>query len=108
MLTEFGEKLESHVNKKYKSFIRSTLNLQELAKHVSPHKVVLTHEVIAFKLGLESKSTKCIEMTLGYLLKLFSMGYVDIHVPNYCEEFTIMEASVARHPQNKYERELRQ
>ena len=52
LLIEFGEKLESHVNKKYKPFIRSTLNLQELAKNVNPQKVLLTTEVIAFKLGV--------------------------------------------------------
>lgn len=98
LLIEFGEKLEYHVNKKYRSFIRATLNLKELAKNVNQQRVVLTHEAIAFKLGIESKSTKCIEMTLTYLLKLFTLGYIDIHVPNYCEDFHILEASIEKKP----------
>ena len=46
-------------------------------------------------------------MTLNYLLKLFSLGYINIHVPNYCEEFTIMQASVVREapvPNKVYEK----
>jgi hypothetical protein len=46
--------------------------------------------MIAFKLGIESKSTKCIELSLNYLNKLFDLGYVDLTGPNYCLNFTIL------------------
>lgn len=60
LLIEFSEKIEVHVNKKYKSFIRSTLNLETLAKSIKPDRILLTKELIVFKLGFEAKSPKAI------------------------------------------------
>jgi hypothetical protein len=56
------------VNKKYKTFIRSILNLEVLAKSIKADRVILTRELIVFKLGLEAKSPKAIEISLTYLL----------------------------------------
>lgn len=55
-----------------------------------------------FKLGVEAKSTKCIEVALNYLLKLFSQGYIDLSAPNYCEDFVITEANIERKKVDKY------
>ena len=52
LLIEFEEKVESHLNKKYKTFLRKVVNLEGLAKSVNPNKIVLTKEMIVFKLGL--------------------------------------------------------
>lgn len=60
LLIEFGEKLEGHLNKKYRPVIKSMLSLSELSKSIKPDSVFLGQEMIAFKLGIESKSTKCI------------------------------------------------
>ena len=35
-------------------------------------------------------------MTLGYLLKLFTLGFIDLNAPNFCEDFTILEASIQK------------
>jgi hypothetical protein len=42
LLIEFEEKIEVNVNKKYKNFIRSMLNLEVLAKSIKSDKVILT------------------------------------------------------------------
>jgi hypothetical protein len=42
LMIEYGEKVEASLNKKYKPFIRSVLNLENLAKTVNPQKVCLT------------------------------------------------------------------
>jgi hypothetical protein len=42
-------------------------NLEQLAKRVDPQSIFLTQELIMFKLGLEAKSTKSIEVSLFYL-----------------------------------------
>jgi hypothetical protein len=68
LLIEYEEKVEGHLNKKYKPFIRKVVNLETLAKNVSQNKVVLTKELIVFKLGLEAKSHKAVETSLNYLL----------------------------------------
>ena len=68
---EYEEKVESHLNKKYKPFIRKIINLDNLAKNVSPEKIKLTKELIVFKLGLESKSNKAVEISLLYLIVPF-------------------------------------
>ncbi len=60
--------MEGHLNKKYKSFVRKVVNLETLAKNVDQKKVVLTKELIVFKLGLEAKSHKAVEISLNYLL----------------------------------------
>ena len=52
LLIEFEEKVERHLNKKYKTFLRKVVNLEGLAKSVNPNKIVLTKEMIVFKLGL--------------------------------------------------------
>ena len=44
------------------------VNLETLAKNVDQKKVVLTKELIVFKLGLEAKSHKAVEISLNYLL----------------------------------------
>lgn len=36
LLIQFGEKLEGHLNKKYRPFIKSMLSLHELNKNVKP------------------------------------------------------------------------
>jgi len=68
LLIEFEEKIEGHLNKKYKPFIRKIINLDTLAKNVDPNRIKLTKELIVFKLGLEAKSHKAIEISLNYLL----------------------------------------
>lgn len=50
--------------------------------------------MIAFKLGIESKSTKCIEIALGFLVRLFGMGFVELGEPNFCEDFVITEVNI--------------
>lgn len=60
LLIEFEEKVEGHLNKKYKPFIRKIINLDTLTKTINPNKVVLTKEFIVFKLGLEAKSQKAV------------------------------------------------
>jgi hypothetical protein len=60
LLIEFEEKIEVNLNKKYKSFIRSVLNLDTLAKNIKPDRILLTKELIVFKLGLEAKSPKAV------------------------------------------------
>lgn len=67
LLIEFGEKLEGSVNKKYRAFIRSMLSMEALMKSINPKKVCIGKELIVFKLGLEAKSTKAIELSLSYL-----------------------------------------
>jgi hypothetical protein len=62
--------VEGHLNKKYKSFLRKTLSAETLSKTVSPDRVLLTKELIVFKLGLEAKSSKAIEISLTYLVVL--------------------------------------
>ena len=52
LLVEYGEKLEGHVNKKYKSFVRKTLSAEALGKRVGAERVVVGKELIVFKLGL--------------------------------------------------------
>lgn len=42
LLIEFEEKLEVNLNKKYKSFLRSILNLETLAKNIKPDRLILT------------------------------------------------------------------
>lgn len=44
LLVEFGEKLDGHLNKKYRPFIKSLLiqNVQERGKSMNPEKVALT------------------------------------------------------------------
>jgi hypothetical protein len=68
LLIEFEEKVESHLNKKYKTFLRSVLNLDTLAKSIKADRVVVSRELIVFKLGLEAKSPKAVEISLAYLL----------------------------------------
>lgn len=67
-LVEYREKVESHLNKKYKPFVRKIINWDSLGKSVNPNKIKLTKELIVFKLGLEAKSVKAIEISLFYLL----------------------------------------
>ncbi len=52
LLIEFEEKIETHLNKKYKTFVRSVLNLETLAKNIKPERIILTKEFIVFKLGM--------------------------------------------------------
>jgi hypothetical protein len=68
LLIEFEEKIEGHLNKKYKPFCRKIINLDSLAKNVDPNRIKLTKELIVFKLGLEAKSHKAVEISLSYLL----------------------------------------
>jgi hypothetical protein len=68
LMIEFEEKIEGHLNKKYKSFLRSVINLDALAKNTKPDRVQVTRELMVFKLGLEAKSAKAVEISLAYLL----------------------------------------
>jgi len=52
LLVEYEEKIEGHLNKKYKPFLRKMLNQDQLHKTVSPDRIVLSKELIVFKLGL--------------------------------------------------------
>ena len=60
LLVEFEEKVEGHLNKKYKSFIRKIINWDALAKNVNQDCIKLTKELIVFQLGLEAKSHKAV------------------------------------------------
>jgi hypothetical protein len=60
--------------------------------------------MIIFKLGIESKSTKCIETSLAYLYKLFSLNFIDLSQPNFCEDYIIMEGKVNHKPVENYEK----
>ena len=71
LLVEFEEKVESHLNKKYKSFIRKIINWDALAKNVNQDRIKLSKELIVFQLGLEAKSNKAVEISLTYLVVLF-------------------------------------
>lgn len=79
LLIEYGEKIENQLHKKYRPFLKSIINLKDLAKNVNPQSIKLTNEIIIFKLGIESKSTKSIEITLNFLLRLFKMGFIDLN-----------------------------
>jgi hypothetical protein len=52
LLVEYEEKIEGHLNKKYKPFLRKMLNQDQLLKTVSPDHIYLSKELIVFKLGL--------------------------------------------------------
>lgn len=52
LLVEYEEKIEGHLNKKYKPFLRKMLNHDQLSKTVSPDRIFLSKELIVFKLGL--------------------------------------------------------
>ena len=41
-LVEYREKVESHLNKKYKPFVRKIINWDSLGKSVNPNKIKLT------------------------------------------------------------------
>lgn len=41
-MIEFEEKIEGHLNKKYKSFLRSVINLDALTKNTKPDRILVT------------------------------------------------------------------
>ena len=104
LLIEYGEKLEHLVHKKYRPFIASVINLKELAKNVNPQKIILTRELIVFKIGVESKSTKCVELSLTYLHKLLALNFIDLSQPNFCEEYLILDGKVEHRQVEHHER----
>ena len=60
--------------------------------------------MIVFKIGIESKSTKCVEVSLTYLHKLLTLNFIDINQPNYCEDYLILDGKVEYKQVQAYER----
>ncbi len=100
LLIEFEEKIETNLNKKYKTFIRSVLNLyvgQEYqAWPNNPEQIVYcfqTGNVGQIPKGSRNltilPSSSCL-----IIQKFFQLKFIDLNGPNLCENYVIEESGV--------------